>query len=379
MELPELGDRRRTGGSSAQSEVENAIRRLVDELRQEVAADAVDAVISKIRFGEPVDYDQEWKAFTAAYLLVNYRKMVTALRPIPLGATETVVDAGCGVGPASLALLTVLAEAGRRGPATIHLVDRSSPQLPVGQRLVARVARVLGLATEVHTRCADLLTRDPTSDVSIVLMSHVLGEQSQGEANRILSHMGGELASRGSLLAVERGDDNPWGPQRLAPVDGCEVDEGAFTAWAPAPSSAIAPERGWHSRWLLATRNVTWMADLVDAYFRAWNTQDMDAVSAIFHADADYHEKPTDLPIHGVDAIREYWRSHVLPQEDPVARATLVRFGPVSAALEWTATFTEQGNGRIVQGQMHLDFDPHTRTIRALREVFRTAATKVQR
>ena len=378
MEFTDVGGGRRARPSSAESEVEKAILRLVHELRRQVPSEEIDSVISKVRFGEPVNYDQEWKAFTVAYLLVNYRKMVAAARPIPFGATETIVDAGCGVGPASLALLTVLAEAGRRGPRTIHLIDRSSPQLPAAKRLVTGVSRALGLMPEVHIRCGDLLAEEAAQDVSIVLMSHVLGEQSHEEADRMLSHMGGTLTARGSLLAVERGDDNPWGPHHLAPVDGCEVDEGEFTAWSPPPNSFAAPDRGWHSRWLLATRSVDWMAALVDAYFHAWNAQDADALTTIFHEDAAYHEKPSDVPLHGLGAIIEYWRSHVLRQEAPIAKATRIRFGPMSAALEWTATFTERGNGRLVQGMMHLDFDPHTRTIRALREVFRTSASKVR-
>ncbi len=72
----------------------------------------------------------------------------------------------------------------------------------------------------------------------------------------------------------------------------------------------------------------------LDAYGRAWETQDQQAAADLFTDDATYQETPFDEPVRGPLAIAEYWSAAVRSQDQ-------VRFG-----FEILATTQDMGIAR---------------------------------
>ena len=72
----------------------------------------------------------------------------------------------------------------------------------------------------------------------------------------------------------------------------------------------------------------------LDAYGRAWETQDAQAAAELFTDDATYQETPFDEPMRGRAAIAEYWSTNVAEQDQ-------VRFG-----YEILATTEDKGIAR---------------------------------
>src|SRR5437660_7610952 len=57
----------------------------------------------------------------------------------------------------------------------------------------------------------------------------------------------------------------------------------------------------------------------LDAYGRAWETRDPEAVIKLFTEDATYQEAPFSEPMRGRAAIREYWAEKVARSQEQVS------------------------------------------------------------
>ena len=78
----------------------------------------------------------------------------------------------------------------------------------------------------------------------------------------------------------------------------------------------------------------------LNAYQRAWETRDAQAVGEIFSEDATYHENPFGPPMRGRAAIREYWTKAVVqPQEQISFGYEILVVRQNSAIVRWWASF----------------------------------------
>jgi ketosteroid isomerase-like protein len=75
----------------------------------------------------------------------------------------------------------------------------------------------------------------------------------------------------------------------------------------------------------------------LQAYGRAWETQDGDGFVALFSDDAIYSENPFDEPLVGVAAIRAYARLMERHQRDVSFGFEVVSVTPV--VVSWQATY----------------------------------------
>ena len=97
--------------------------------------------------------------------------------------------------------------------------------------------------------------------------------------------------------------------------------------------------------------------DWIEAYGRAWETRDDQAVGELFSNDAAYWSHPFRQPFHGRDAIRAYWR-----QATGSLTGISLNFGrPIAdgsrAAVEWWAILHGDQQTATLPGALILRFD----------------------
>jgi SAM-dependent methyltransferase len=362
--------------STEQQCVEAIIATQVDELSRRTSAKDVDRVVLSISRDIPVDYDADWRGFAVAYLLVNYRKALWTLRVLPARPWSRVTDIGSGTGAAALAYVTVAAER-QTAPAAMTLLDRSSEQLGVARACVDEALAQLRMATSTRTEWTDLTDYVAREPQDVLLCSHVLSEQRPALIASVMKRLFVQLSPGGCLIAVERGDDEPWRRSEFPGLLYSEHHTGRVDALAPAHWSAEATERQWSTGWYAAMRPEHWMERLVAGYFDAWTQRDVNLLALVFGQEATYQEKPFEAALDGLQEIEAYWIEHVSRQLDIQITINRVSFGYLAASVEWSASFVEAGRVRVVTGAMVLDFDPVQRRISALREVFRTRDTPI--
>ena len=88
----------------------------------------------------------------------------------------------------------------------------------------------------------------------------------------------------------------------------------------------------------------------LDAYGRAWETRDPAAVVELFSEDATYQETPFSEPMHGRDAIRQYWVDSVENYQEQIhfESEILAIVGDVGIA-RWRASFVRVATGKGVR------------------------------
>lgn len=94
---------------------------------------------------------------------------------------------------------------------------------------------------------------------------------------------------------------------------------------------------------LLVTREAA--AAWLEAYRRAWETQDTGLIVSIFTADGTYRETPFDEPERGHAGVRHYWEANVLNQRDIAFEFELLGVEGKRAFAHWRSTFTWQPTG----------------------------------
>ena len=88
------------------------------------------------------------------------------------------------------------------------------------------------------------------------------------------------------------------------------------------------------------------MRKLIDAYLRAWTTQDPDLILSVFTPSATYHERVLDEPIRGHAGIREYWQTKVVTEQARIQAELLSLYlDGTTAIAEWEAHFDDLADG----------------------------------
>jgi len=108
----------------------------------------------------------------------------------------------------------------------------------------------------------------------------------------------------------------------------------------------------------------------LDAYGRAWETRDPDAVIKLFTEDATYQETPFSEPMRGRAAIREYWAEKVARSQEQVSFGyeVLALAGDLGLAHWWASFVRIRSRSHVkLDGVFLLTFDSQDRC-RALRE-----------
>jgi ketosteroid isomerase-like protein len=107
----------------------------------------------------------------------------------------------------------------------------------------------------------------------------------------------------------------------------------------------------------------------LDAYGRAWESNDPDAVMQLFTEDARYYETPFDEPFQGSEGVRSYWAGATGSQRDISFSYEVLATLPHRGIARWSAEFTRLASGKRVNldGVFVLDFAEDGRC-RALRE-----------
>lgn len=101
------------------------------------------------------------------------------------------------------------------------------------------------------------------------------------------------------------------------------------------------------------------MTSWIEAYGRAWETGDDQAVGELFTDGAAYWSHPFRQPFHGRDAIRAYWR-----EATGSLTGVSLQFGrPIAdgprAAVEWWAILRSDQGTVTLPGALVLRFDPN--------------------
>ncbi|MDQ2984281.1 MAG: nuclear transport factor 2 family protein [Actinomycetota bacterium] len=96
----------------------------------------------------------------------------------------------------------------------------------------------------------------------------------------------------------------------------------------------------------------------IDAYARAWEQADEEAIVALFTPDAVYRSSPFREPHVGADAIRAYWRRGAGTQRDVRVRLGAPVVDGRRVAVEWWATGIDADEGDFtLPGILMLRFD----------------------
>ncbi len=111
----------------------------------------------------------------------------------------------------------------------------------------------------------------------------------------------------------------------------------------------------------------------IEAYRRAWEDRDDEALGALFTRDAVYRSHPFRDPLRGREAIRAYWRDATGP-----LTSAAVEFGmPVTdgprTAVEWWAILRDEQATSTLPGALLLRFDDQGKC-EELREYWHIAA-----
>ncbi len=101
------------------------------------------------------------------------------------------------------------------------------------------------------------------------------------------------------------------------------------------------------------------LAGWLDAYGRAWEQRDADAVAAIFSTDALYYETPYSDPFRGREGVAAYWTRVTLDQRDIGFSSDPVGMIGATGVARWSARFTAVSSGAEVElnGVFLLQFD----------------------
>jgi uncharacterized protein (TIGR02246 family) len=90
----------------------------------------------------------------------------------------------------------------------------------------------------------------------------------------------------------------------------------------------------------------------LDAYGRAWETRDAQAVGELFAEDATYQETPFVEPMRGRAAIREYWVNAVVRTQEQIRFGyQILAVAEDSCIAHWWASFVRVST----QTQVKLD------------------------
>lgn len=97
--------------------------------------------------------------------------------------------------------------------------------------------------------------------------------------------------------------------------------------------------------------------DLIDAYKRAWERRDPDAVVALFREDAEYRPDPFEPALQGANAIRAHWNQRAAEEANVEFDAERVWVSGNTVLASWHAAFTQRGNAERVRSRGFSTFE----------------------
>jgi len=87
----------------------------------------------------------------------------------------------------------------------------------------------------------------------------------------------------------------------------------------------------------------------LEAYGRAWESHDPDAVVGLYSDDLVYYETPFDEPMRGREGIRRYWAEAVAAQRDVKFSADVLAVSGDTGIARWTTSLTRVPSGVQVE------------------------------
>jgi SAM-dependent methyltransferase len=345
----------------------------LDQQRPEVEYSRLEHVRSKLRdYGNPgLDYEHSWREFHKLYSVINYRKVLAALKALRVPVGPSVLDLGCGTGAAALAALDYARlQPSGEFPKRVVLVDISERQVAAATSNLKAASRALNATLEIDSVTGDLQSLPRAHNFDLILAAHVLGENRDSLPSifRTLKH---SLNPLGVLLAIERpGDPALAELSEMSDRSQFQVSYGTSSVLGEVNGGPI---RDWGLSWLsLQPRDHAPVVQAIHNYLQAWRQQSVDLLDEVFAPGAFYHERPLEPPLSGIDEIKAYWRREVLSQRNPCVEVLEALVGGSHATIEWIARF-ERGSYRyLVRGLMVVEVDPETGKIRNLRETFQS-------
>jgi predicted kinase len=182
----------------------------------------------------------------------------------------------------------------------------------------------------------------PVTAIVFDLPLHVLEERSRGRSDRriplevVRDHQAQAAASVATVTA--EGFDGIHVIRSVEDAEGLAVEREP----AAAPSGPDLEQAA--LRW-----KRTWEA--------AWPRKDVEAITALYHPTATYRALIFRAPDLGVDGVRRYLQGIFEEEEDIVCRFGPPVVGEDRAAVEWWASWTEQGRPLTLAGTTLLRFD----------------------
>jgi hypothetical protein len=351
----------------------------VRTLRHNASEASVEAVRSRIKHDQPLDYDKMANAFAVAFLGPNFWKAVSALCATQPPSPRRVVDLGAGGAASGLAALAYAAAKGSES-VSIEFVDCSSSQLQASKAAFEEslpALRDLHIAPNFVQQDAVDWVKGQRHWADLAIASHLFAELPT-RACELASLFANSVAPDGELLIIERPDDDvadlvAAGATRAAlPVD-------RHMAKASVPLEHHRNGQ-WGLQWIsVGQPHITWLPSLVRSYFEAWRNRDPELLSTVFTADAIYSEKPLQAPFVGLEAIRRYWTETVTQQRDITATPTAIAYYGHRAIAEWSSEFRHDAVLCQLAGSMVLDADPALRKFNQFREAFRAVKYPIRK
>lgn len=100
-----------------------------------------------------------------------------------------------------------------------------------------------------------------------------------------------------------------------------------------------------------------------DTWEHGWPRGDVDAIAALYAPSATYRALAFREPDQGVDGVRRYLRANFDAQSDVTCRFGEPIAFDTRAAIEWWASWVEDGQALAMAGVTLLRFDPSGRVI----------------
>jgi len=82
---------------------------------------------------------------------------------------------------------------------------------------------------------------------------------------------------------------------------------------------------------------------------RAWEKADAELAASLFDSDVSYQENPFEPPIHGAEAVREYWLENLATQREVKFSGRVLAVDGEVGVLNWKVEFIRAGSGEKVR------------------------------
>jgi hypothetical protein len=91
--------------------------------------------------------------------------------------------------------------------------------------------------------------------------------------------------------------------------------------------------------------------DLLAAFKQGWERRTPDGIVELFTADAEYRADPFSQPMHGANAIREWWNEIVATQANVEFDAERIWVSGPTILASWHAGYTRRADGQRLRAR----------------------------